>query len=54
VKSLKAGGSTVAPGQEVKLHPGEQLELGDVVLTLVDQRRFVERVAAEAAKLRSA
>jgi hypothetical protein len=51
VKSLKVDGKALAAGAEATLAPGQQLDLGDVKLTLLDPRRFYERVASQAAKL---
>lgn len=51
VKSLKLGGQPLAAGAEVKLVPGQQLDLGEVKLTYLDPKQFVARIESEAAKL---
>ena len=51
VKSMKVGGRVLEAGAEVKVEPGEALDLGDVKLTLLDPKRFCKRVGAQAAKL---
>jgi pSer/pThr/pTyr-binding forkhead associated (FHA) protein len=51
VKAMRVAGRDVQAGSETPLASGEALELGEVTLTLLDSKRFHQRVAAQAAKL---
>jgi hypothetical protein len=52
VTAMAVGGTPVLPGGELPLAPGQQLELGDVQLTLLDPKALCARIDVAATKLK--